>query len=484
MGRQTKQDLPNVLEAEQALLGAIMVNAASMSAIPANLTDQHFEEPLHGAIFREMKRMKAAGKKITTVAVKMAVTDAPEKIGELTFSQYLAALCTEAVSIINVPDFAAAILDAAQRRELVGLAQKLHRIAYQHELEIPDDIRAIETRLAQVRVERVGRGGEEESFSEAVDATLDSTDDAYHGRYPSGLDCGIPELHSLTGLWQPGQLIILGGDVKQGKSAAAWQTFFNIAEKHAVAGNSGEMPRSQIIMREKARRTGISAKRQKLGRVSEIEMQELVRAGAEMKRFKHTDIDCQRRTLEQIDARIERLVGEYGIQAYYIDHLLKLLWTGKMEDADDFKKANRATSTLKDIAMKHKIPIIALTHLNKTDSSFQTFGRQSYEARLRSAQRRRPTYKQLLGNIDKDADHAVIVFNARPVVAGMKPEEGTSDYDLWETVMDEVNGKAEFILTLSREEDFPRWKQVEWHGETTSYGPPFKQAFNERERLI
>lgn len=482
MGEPTKQELPSALDAEQALLGAVFVNNSAMDSIPPVLDERHFEEAIHGAIFREMKRLRTDGKGITTIGVKMAVVDAPAQIGGLTFAQYLAALAAGAVTIVNVPDFADAIMDAAQRRELISLSQKLHAIAYEHELEIPDDMKAIEDRLAEVRSERIGASGDGTTFSDAVDESLDKTDDAAHGREVAGIDPGIPEIYSLTGPWQKGQLIIIGGGVKQGKSALAMQTMFTIAEKHAVGCNSGEMSRQQLIMREKARRTGISATRQKAGKVSGDEFEELVRAGAEMKHLQHISIDCRRMTLQQIEAQIARLIGDHGIGVYFLDHIGKIQWTGKMEYEDEFKQGQRATSMLKDMAFKHNIPIVALTHLKK--SAFQDYQGRTFKERLSAAMNRRPTYRDLVGNMDKDADQVLIVFQARPIVAGMEPEENTDDHNRWEEAIERVTGKADIILSLSRESEFPRRKDVVWDGSTTSYGPPFKTAFNDRRTLL
>ncbi len=482
MSEPARRELPGSLDAEIALLGAVFVNDAAMDAVPPVLEDHHFSEALHGSIWREMKRLRASGKGISPISIKMAVTDAPAQIGGLTFAQYLSRLASEAVGLVHVPDNAAAILDAAQRRELISLSQKLESIAYEHELELPDDIKAIEDRLAEVRSERIGGDVSGPTFADAIDESLDKTDDAAHGREPAGIDPGIPEVYALTGPWQKGQLIIIGGGVKQGKSALAMQTLFTIAEKHAVGCNSGEMSRQQLIMREKARRTGISARRQKEGKVSGTDYDELVKAGADMKRLKHISIDCRRMTLQQIDAQIARLIGEHGIEAYFLDHIGKIQWTGKMEYEDEFKQGQRATSMLKDMAFKHNIPIIALTHLKK--AAFQDYQGKSYRDRLSAAMNRRPTYRDLVGNMDKDADQVLIAFQARPIVAGMEPEEGTDDYVRWEDAMERVKGRAEIILSLSRESEFPRRKDIEWHGETTSYGPSFKRAFNERERLL
>ncbi|WP_112803660.1 DnaB-like helicase C-terminal domain-containing protein [Neorhizobium sp. R1-B] len=234
-------------------------------------------------------------------------------------------------------------------------------------------------------------------------------------------------------------------------------------------------------MREKARRTGISSTRQQRGSISDNEVEDLFRAGEDMKRLKHIDIDCRRLTLDQIDQKIARLIGEHGIEAFFLDHIGKIQWTGKMEYEDEFKQGQRATSILKDFAQKHDIPIIALTHLKK--STFQGYQGRRFKERLSAAMNRRPTYRDLVGNMDKDADQVLIVFQARPIVAGMEPAEKSDDYPVWEDAMNRVAGKADIILSLSRESEFPRRKEIEWDGKSTSYGPAFRQAMNERTLL-
>jgi replicative DNA helicase len=219
-------------------------------------------------------------------------------------------------------------------------------------------------------------------------------------------------------------------------------------------------------MREKARRTGISASRQQRGRVSEGDFEALVKAGVEMKRLKPVHIDCRRLTLPQIDAQIGRLTAETGVEAYFLDHIGKIQWTGRMEYEDEFKQGQRATSMLKDLAQKHDIPIIALTHLKK--SAFQDYQGRSFRERLNAAINRRPTYRDLVGNMDKDADQ-------------VEPGAGTEDYLAWEEAMERVSGRAELLLSLSRESEFPRRREVAWDGRTTSYGATFNQTQNSRE---
>ncbi|CAN7392355.1 DnaB-like helicase C-terminal domain-containing protein [Neorhizobium sp. LjRoot104] len=483
MNANYRDPLPSNIEAEQAILGAILINNDALAAVPTTFAMEHFHERLHQNIYDAILRGRAVGKGMNPVTVRsfMAPEAANERVGDMTVSQYLARLVSEAVSIRNVADFADAITGYYHRRQAMSIGDDAHDagIKAEDELQFIDRIKECRDRLTAIVASIESRNDPQETFADAIDDTLDRTSDALRGMSPVGIDPGIPEITTLTGPWQKKQLIIIGGGVKQGKSALAMQCMFNIAEKSPVGLNSGEMSRMQIIMREKARRTGISSTRQQRGSVSDNEVEELLRAGEEMKRLRHVDIDCRRLTLDQIDQKIARLIGEQGIEAFFLDHIGKIQWTGKMEYEDEFKQGQRATSILKDFAQKHDIPIIALTHLKK--STFQDYQGRSFKERLSAAMNRRPTYRDLVGNMDKDADQVLIVFQARPIVAGMEPAENSDDYPVWEDAMNRVTGKADIILSLSRESEFPRRKEIAWEGKSTSYGPGFKQAMNAKE---
>lgn len=479
------REVPMNIEAEQAMLGALMMNNANRANVPASFAAGHFSQAFHQELFEAFDRGVKAGRSMNPVTIRSFLSPAfqEQKIGEMTVAQYLARLVSEAATIGMVKEYAEAITDYHFKRVAieVGAAAEVAGFNSKDELEFTDRITEARDRFNEILSAIARRNEPEESFLDAIDLTDHFTSDAMAGRKPLGLYPGLPELEHLIGGYQKGQLIIIGGGVKQGKSALAWQSFFEVSAKHTVAGNSGEMPREQIIMREKARRTGISTNRQKSGKVSDREMEELVMAGIEMKRLNIAEINCQRLTLEQLDQRIGRLVREKGIEAYFLDHIGKLAWTGKMEHEDEFRQGQKATSMLKDMAMKHQIPIIALTHLKK--SAFQEYSGRTFKERLKAAQYRRPTYRDLVGNMDKDADHVLLPFQARPIIAGMEPEEGTTDYEIWQSAMTDAAGKAEIILSLSREREFPKRKEIIWNGSTTSYGPDYRSAQNDTRLL-
>lgn len=485
MARQPMKELPNNIEAEQALLGALLMSDDAFKVLPSGLETEHFFEGIHRAIFDAIKACVKAGKVANPVIIKSFISPeiAAKPIGDITVSTYLARLAASAVSIINVPDFAAAVIFYAQRRAAISASEGVETASWDadDELSFVDRIRESRDRLTNIITVLEGQGDGDNTLAEAVDETLYKTNEAISGRGPNGIDPGIPEVTTLTGAWQKGQLIIIGSGVKQGKSALAMQTMFNIAEKHPVGCNSGEMSRSLLIMREKARRTGISSQRQAKGSVSDTEVHALMMAGEDMKRLQFIDIDCRRMTLQQIDSKIGRLKSERGIEAYYLDHIGKLAWTGRMENEEEFKKAQLATSILHDLAQKHDIPIIAITHLKK--GSFAAYQGRTLKDRINQAINRRPTFNDLLGNMDKDADQVIIPFQPRPIVAGMDPGEDSPEYSEWQNAMDRLIGKAEIVLSLSRESEWPRRKEIQWNGSTTSYGPSFNQAMNQRGLL-
>ncbi|MBM7049705.1 MULTISPECIES: DnaB-like helicase C-terminal domain-containing protein [Rhizobium] len=466
--------LPDAIEAEQALLGALLMKNDSIEAVPVNFEASHFEERIHFLMFEAMLKLRADGKTFSPITLKNMLPN--ERIGDLTLPQYMARLVSDAVGFINIPDWCAAITAAAARREIHSLADDLRQIAFEEELRIPDDIAALRQRLAEVTQ---SLSGEEATFSlsDAIDRTLDAT--AGQGSAISGINPGIPEVMQLTGPWQNGQLIVIGGGVKQGKTALAMQCMFEMAREYPIFLFSGEMTVDQILMREKARRSGVSARQQKLKKVTGDEIEMLVRAGLEMKSLQHIEIDCRRLTLDQFCKKARSLKKSHNIGAAFADHIGKFRWEGKMADAEEHKQAHVATSGLKDLSMELNIPIIALTHLKK--SAFQDYQGRNYEERLKAVLYRRPTYRDLLGNLDKDADQVLIPFQPRPILAGMEPGEGTSDWNVWRELMDQTEGKAEILLSLSRESEFPRRRDIAWDGNSTSYGPSYKQQQNARE---
>jgi len=365
MNRQAPQELPSAFEAEQALLGGVLVNQAAMDVIPANLEEHHFEEPLHGAIYREMKRLRADGKGINPVAIKMAVSNAPAQIGGLTFSQYLVELAGAAVTIINVPDFAAAILDASQRRELIGLAQKLQAIAFEHELEIPDDIKAIEDRLAEVRSERAGK-----EASAAGDSYIAMFQSSMSRSGNIGVPICLPEIAKVLSepVYEAGNLYGLLSSSGEGKTSLVMQIIYHAVLKgHPVLFLSYDQNAGQCVRQMICQVNGTEVRRQnEPDKWLKKEEQDACLDFAMWLNKQPLDIiRCQREGVAQLVSYSRRFVKKRAngkTPLIVIDHIKKIKVRDPRSDAGT--QSGEITVELKALADETQSAVILLNQRN------------------------------------------------------------------------------------------------------------------------
>jgi replicative DNA helicase len=144
------REAPNNIEAEQALLGAMLVNNDAFYRVSDFLKPSHFYEPLHRRIYEVAADMIRMGKMASPVTIKTFLP-ADEKVGDMTVAQYLARLAAEAVTIINAADYGRAIYDLATRRALIGVGEDMVNIAYDAPVDMPPQ--------EQIEDARTGRDG-------------------------------------------------------------------------------------------------------------------------------------------------------------------------------------------------------------------------------------------------------------------------------------------------------------------------------------
>lgn len=471
--REFKAPLPDTLEAEAALLGAILHTADAYWRVAGFLKPNHFSEPLNGSLYEVMGTMIAEGRAVNPITIKPYIPH-DQMVGELTMNQYVIRLFSDAITTSGAYDYGRGIMEVWARRQLIGVAQDLDALARNMPVDMTPSkiISSITGQFVSISNE-ISEGIKAVSMAEAVGQAMQSIDDAYKFKKPNGLLTGIPAVDQLTGPWEPGQQIIIGGGTKQGKTALALQCAVGLAEHGPVWIYSGEMSVKQLAMREIARRTGIPVWRQKEGRISQIEWDRLNHVRKEVDKLPIL-IEKRRLTLEQIHQIGRDIKAERGLAAMCIDHVGLLEWGRDDARREEHALSAKATQQLKAIYEDLGVPGMSLVQLKK-NTFVPAYGSKpkAFADRMREAVRLRPKYTDLMGAVERDADHVLIPFNARPLLAALEPEEGSDDHILWEGKMSEQEKKAEIILALSREQSFPKRREVEWHGETTSFGPAF-----------
>ena len=185
------REAPNNIEAEQALLGAILVNNDAFYRVSDFLKPDHFHEPLHRKIFEVAGDIIRMGKTANPVTIKTFLPS-DEKVGDLTVAQYLARLAAEAVTIINAEDYGRAIYDLAMRRSLITIGEDMVNIAFDAPLDMPpqNQIEDAERRLFELA--ETGRyDGGFQSFNDAVALAVDMASAAYQrDGHLSGISTG------------------------------------------------------------------------------------------------------------------------------------------------------------------------------------------------------------------------------------------------------------------------------------------------------
>ena len=241
---------PQNIEAEQALLGAILVNNDAFYRVSDFLKPEHFHEPLHRRIFEVSGEMVRMGKSANPVTLKTFLPEV-EKIGDMTVAQYLARLAAEAVTIINAEDYGRAIYDLATRRALITVGEDMVNIAFDAPVDMSprEQIEDAERRLFELA--ETGRyDGGFESFTDAVKTAVDMANAAYmRDGHLSGIATGMRDLDARMGGLQPSDLVIIAGRPGMGKTSLATNIAFNIAEayKPAEQADGSLKPRTAVL---------------------------------------------------------------------------------------------------------------------------------------------------------------------------------------------------------------------------------------------
>lgn len=461
-----RRELPANVEAEQALLGALLLNNEALDAIRVPLEPKHFFDEVHGRMFDAIIECQRAGRVATTITVKNHVPEV--QIGGMTTAQYLSSLASNAVNIINVPDYAYSIMDSAARRAFVTLGQKMEDAAFSLDLEIMEEVEALRGRFEDI-LRALNGGGHARTLADGARTALDSTASAFRGNGVAGVDYGLRFLMDMIGPFMPGQLIVVGGGTKQGKSSLIEQMVAGAAcNGHPVWIYSGEMNTEELAHRALSRVTDIQAWRQIRGKVSEREYEQLEQARRNAETWQNrVFVRDDSMTLSQIERDQKDFAKRHPGGMAVVDKIDLIERDKESARMTDTEFGPFVTRRLKMAANRFRIPCVAVAPLKK--NTFTVDDRRVTKATFLQAIGRRPRYGDIFGNCEKDANHVVIPFNATPILQELEPAESSDMHPVWQEIMSSQEGKAEIILALSRHTRWPQRKEVGWNGARTMF---------------
>src|SRR5215218_2208637 len=330
--------LPQNVEAEAALLGALMIDNRLVEDIQLKLKPHHFFEPLHGRIYEGILRLTDSNRVANPVTLK-PLFEADDGMKEVGGPSYLAQLTGSGAAVIGARDFAGQIYDLALLRALIGVGRELVEGALDTSEEVAPlaQIEKAETELYKV-AEEGGAEGKAKSFGEATKLAIEMAERALNsGGHLSGITTGLESLNSKIGGLHRSDLIIVAGRPGMGKSSLATNIAVSAAKRllrdqedgiepakaagAPVALFSLEMSADQLATRILAEQSGITSENLRTGRISQHEFRDLARAAADLQTLPVYIDDTPGLTIAALRTRARRLKRQKGIGMVIVDYL-------------------------------------------------------------------------------------------------------------------------------------------------------------------
>jgi len=422
---------PANVEAEQALLGAILINNDAYDRVSDFLKAEHFVEEIHRRVYDIAGSLIRAGKLASPITLKTFLGD-HDLGGGMTVPQYLARLAMEATTIINANDYGRTIHDLSVRRELIQIGEDVVNVAYDAPVDSTprDQIEEAEKRLYQIA--EGGRfGGGFETFSAAMKVAVDLAARAYErDGHLSGVATGLDDLDHKMGGLQASDLIIIAGRPGMGKTALATNIAFNIAKafkgqvkpdgsNETINGGivgffSLEMSSEQLATRIIAEQSGVPGYKIRRGDITEQEFHLVTQAMFDMQHIPFYIDQTGGISIAQLTARARRLKRQRGLDVLVVDYLQLLSGSKGKANENRVQELTEITTGLKSLAKELKVPILALSQLSR---------------QVEQRDDKRPQLSDLResGSIEQDAD-VVILRTRSPAPA---PRSTSTGWPRW-----------------------------------------------------
>jgi replicative DNA helicase len=474
-GNGSYRSPPHNLEAEQALLGAILVNNEACDRVSAFLLPEHFFEPLHARIYETASTLIRMGKLANPVTLKTHF-EADQTLRELGGMAYLARLAASATTIINAEEYGRTVHELAQRRKLIGVGTDLVNEAFDPALE--DSAKELIERAEQSLYEmaETGKYGQGfQPFARALTEAVDMAASAYQRDGGlSGISTGLKDLDEKMGGLQNSDLIVLAGRPAMGKTALGTNIAYHIARNYraehqadgsvkvldggVVAFFSLEMSAEQLATRIVSEQAGIPSERIRRGKISEDEFARIVEVSREMQSMPLYIDATGGLTIAQVAARARRLKRQRGLGLLVVDYLQLLAGSARRAAEGRVQEVSEITVGLKALAKELNVPIIALSQLSR---------------QVENRDDKRPQLADLResGSIEQDADVVLFIYREEYYLARKEPRPNTQEHFDWQEQMNRVNGIAEVIIGKQR------------HGPTGIVEPQFEATLTKFQNL-
>jgi replicative DNA helicase len=452
----TPKTLPTNLEAEQAVLAAVLMNNRALEKISEFLKPEDFSHPAHQEIYKLAMRHFAAGIPFDIITIKNYLDQQGtlESVGGV---DYLTQLAGAGATVVNVEQYGRIVHDNALRRELINLGQGITDAAFVEDLDNPVSTQLEVAEQKLFNLATVGDTGRDVTpIANALKDALIEAEIAYKadGKL-SGLTTGLTDLDRAISGMHKSNLLIIAGRPGMGKTALALNIAFNAANaifsgransqyKGAVAFFSLEMGASELAARVLSSQSRIPASAMREGSLTDEDFLKMTQFSDAISRIPLFIDDTPGMSVPMIRTRVRRLARKYnGIALIVVDYLQLLTSPGGKNKDNRVQELSEITRSLKMLAKEFNVPVVALSQLSRS---------------VESRDDKRPQLADLResGSIEQDADIVMFTYREEYYLTNRDPSFRLSNTpsdkykDSWEKRLEKSRGKADIIIGKNR----------------------------------
>ena len=396
---------PQNIEAEQAVLGAMLIDKEAIAKATEVLSADDFYREAHRVIFSAMLELYNKNEAVDMVTVT-EILKRDNKLEDIGGIAYITSLANVVLTAANVKYHAEIVAEKSVLRQLVRVSTEIAAMGYEANEDVGTLLDTAESRILEISNRK-----KKNDFTAINDILMDSVQSIesllQNKGGLTGLPAGFADLDKLTSGLHPSDFIILAARPSMGKTALALNIVQNVAlrahkviggEPRSVAFFSLEMSKEQLVNRMLCAEAGIDSQRLRVGEMHDEDWTHLWDACDTMSRAKIYIDDTAGSTAMDMRSRARRLKAEHGLDLIVVDYLQLMQGSGKRNNSGDRQQeVSEISRSLKALARELDVPVLALSQLSRS---------------VESRQVKRPMLSDLResGSLEQDADIVAFLY--------------------------------------------------------------------------
>jgi replicative DNA helicase len=436
------KELPNNIEAEQSVIGSILVSNEIFDEINTIISSINFYDPMHQKIFTAIENLVYKGMLANPITLKNYFENEKD---ELNVPEYLVKITKFSTSSRQAIEYSRIIYDMFVRRELIKISENTIDAAKLNNLDVNgQNIIENSERLLFDLAEKGSFSSSLIKFDEAMKQTIEMAKSAYQNEEGIvGVPTGLRDLDDRLGGLHNSDLVIIAGRPGMGKTALATNIAFHAAQKLQESGRKSsiaffslEMSSEQLSTRILAEQSRIKSNDIRRGKISDEQFDKFIETSKNISELPLFIDETPAISIAAMSNRARRIKRLHGLDMIVVDYIQ--LMSGSLNNRDGrVQEISQITQGLKAIAKELKIPVIALSQLSR-----QVEQRDNHKPLLSDLRES--------GSIEQDADVVMFVYRESYYLEAREPQAATVEHAEWQAKMNEISTLAQIIIAKQR----------------------------------